>query len=554
MANSVITIPSNRIYADSLSNDDLISVKNTFLWFNKAKEELYNIRYNKVFLKDDTVKNEVSYIKQWLKDKSGYTPQDYYITSLESVVMGLTRSQKELESLYKADFKARQNRRKTKLAALRRRLTIFKKAKDNIIKYSLKRKDNLKISLAIPKSIANQKIFKKKFPSVKTGKEVYKYELWIDLQIKRTAARIHQIEEKERRDKAKQDKPPSRITFGGGKAFYKKKDTLFDIDMDLWHKERDFRRSKNILFSGRYDSKYKNWLCRYDILTETMDITMIDGRVIRFSDVSFPYRGDELKNVLLHAKEKGWSVGYWMEKRTDCHNREYFLIKASFMLHEDRMNYDTSNGVISADLNYDNISWAELDSQGHRLCGGMIKFDICGKTTNQITDILGRASSILVSICREKKKPLIIEDLDLKKKRASMAYGIKASNRKVSHFAYQKLTSLIIGKTFRFGIGVIKVNPAYTSLIGKTKYLKKLRCPVHMAAAYVIGRRGMGFGEKVPKVYKRIIPCDKLRSHHWKQFAHLYKYANNIPEKTFMVKLSDFTDTKQLVLLQKRYA
>ena len=554
MADSVITIPSNRIYIDSLSNKDLLSIMNTFVWFNKAKEELYNIRYNKVFLKDNTVDNEVSYIKQWLKDKSGYTPQDYYITSLESVVTGLTRSQKELEMLYKADFKARKDKRKAKLKALKRNLSIFNKAKENIIKHSRLVKDDPKATLIIPKSIARQKAFRRQFSSVKTGEEIYTYELWVDSQIKRIAARIHRIEEKGRRDEAKQNNPPARMTFGGGKAFYKKKDTITDIEMGLWHKERDFRRSKSILFSGRYDSKFKNWLCKYNIPAKAIDITMIDGRVVRFHDVTFPYRGDDLKDVLLHPKESGWSVGYWMERRIDCNNREYLLIKASFTLHEERMNYDISNGVISADLNYDNISWAELDSQGHRLRGGMIKFDISDKNTNQITDILGRASSKLVSISRKTKKPLVIEELDLKKKKASMAYSIKASNRKVSIFAYRKLTSLITGKAFRFGIGVIKVNPVYTSFIGKIKYLKKLRCPVHLAAAYVIGRRGMGFKEKVPQIYKKVIPSDRERSHHWKQFAYIYKYANDIPEKVFVVELPDFLDNKQLTSLQKRYA
>ena len=104
--------------------------------------------------------------------------------------------------------------------------------------------------------------------------------------------------------------------------------------------------------------------------------------------------------------------------------------------------------------------------------------------------------------------------------------------------------------------GVIEVNPAYTSLIGKIKYLKRLRCPVHVAAAYVIGRRGMGFREKVPGIYKNVIPRGRRRAHHWKQYACLYKHLKDAPAGSFYAKLDTFNDAGQLKSLkpEKRYA
>ena len=44
-----------------------------------------------------------------------------------------------------------------------------------------------------------------------------------------------------------------------------------------------------------------------------------------------------------------------------------------------------------------------------------------------------------------------------------------------------------------------KVNPAYTSVIGRFKYAKMYGLSVHEAASFVIGRRGLDFEEKVPK-------------------------------------------------------
>ena len=38
-----------------------------------------------------------------------------------------------------------------------------------------------------------------------------------------------------------------------------------------------------------------------------------------------------------------------------------------------------------------------------------------------------------------------------------------------------------------------KVNPAYTSYIGKTKYANSMKLNSHTAASFVIARRGLGF-------------------------------------------------------------
>jgi hypothetical protein len=42
-----------------------------------------------------------------------------------------------------------------------------------------------------------------------------------------------------------------------------------------------------------------------------------------------------------------------------------------------------------------------------------------------------------------------------------------------------------------------KVNPAYTSVIGKVKYKEMYGVTTHEAAAFVIARRGLGFNEKI---------------------------------------------------------
>jgi len=56
---------------------------------------------------------------------------------------------------------------------------------------------------------------------------------------------------------------------------------------------------------------------------------------------------------------------------------------------------------------------------------------------------------------------------------------------------------LLERKCHEKGIEFRKVNPAFTSVQGRLKYRQMFNIPVHEAAAYVIGRRALGFNEKV---------------------------------------------------------
>ncbi len=57
----------------------------------------------------------------------------------------------------------------------------------------------------------------------------------------------------------------------------------------------------------------------------------------------------------------------------------------------------------------------------------------------------------------------------------------------------------------REGVQLIKVNPAYTSIIGKLKYAPIYRINKDVASAYVIARRGLGFKESLPKNYRKLL-------------------------------------------------
>ena len=67
------------------------------------------------------------------------------------------------------------------------------------------------------------------------------------------------------------------------------------------------------------------------------------------------------------------------------------------------------------------------------------------------------------------------------------------SGQMLSEFATKQIQEAIERKCWNEGYGVIQVNPAYTSQIGREKYSRKMGCTVHLAASFVIARRGMGY-------------------------------------------------------------
>ena len=83
--------------------------------------------------------------------------------------------------------------------------------------------------------------------------------------------------------------------------------------------------------------------------------------------------------------------------------------------------------------------------------------------------------------------------LDFKMKKFMMRYGNKKSNQILSEFAYRQITECIKSRCIKEKVSLKEINPAYTSRIAEDKYMKSMGCSVHMAASYVIARRGCGY-------------------------------------------------------------
>jgi IS605 OrfB family transposase len=127
-----------------------------------------------------------------------------------------------------------------------------------------------------------------------------------------------------------------------------------------------------------------------------------------------------------------------------------------------------------------------------------------GKTHNQREHIAWHIARQVVERALENGKAIVVEDLQ-KVPKGRRGDGLAKLRRKLHKWAYRSVLEKIEVYARRMGVQLIKVNPAYTSIIGKLKYSPMLSIDKDVAGAYVIARRGLGFEEKLPKNYRELL-------------------------------------------------
>jgi len=117
-----------------------------------------------------------------------------------------------------------------------------------------------------------------------------------------------------------------------------------------------------------------------------------------------------------------------------------------------------------------------------------------------------------VEIAKREIKAIVVENLD-KLPKGKRGDGLPELRQKLQKWVYKALLQKIEIVARRNGIQVIKVNPAYTSIIGKLKYAPLYNIDKDTAGAYVIARRGLGFKERLPKNYRKLLEDKEFLSY-----------------------------------------
>ena len=101
-------------------------------------------------------------------------------------------------------------------------------------------------------------------------------------------------------------------------------------------------------------------------------------------------------------------------------------------------------------------------------------------------------------------KPIVIEKLDFRQKRSGLEGESRKYSRMLSSFSYGKVKACFLSRGIRQGVEVYQVNPAYSSVIGRVKFMERYGLSVHQAAALALARRLLGCSERIPR--RRVCP------------------------------------------------
>ena len=262
-----------------------------------------------------------------------------------------------------------------------------------------------------------------------------------------------------------------------------------------------------------------------------------DGEKYHKTTFALPYGHEHVdRAIALNArKEAGKALSYRFCKDAKK-NRWHTHISIDIEPGE-KVSRPVSCGAIGVDFNADHLAVAETDASGNRVKCWRVELDFKGKTADQRKDILSVALQGVVDHATQRKLPLVIEDLDFSEKKKQMAEQTTSTGYRVmlSGLAYSQYQAFCASKCFKAGVELIKVNPAFTSVIGRVKYAKRLGISTHLAAALAIARRGQLFKEQAPASAfvvdgtKSQLVCLPVRTRHsswatkWGEFFGLLK-------------------------------
>ena len=167
-------------------------------------------------------------------------------------------------------------------------------------------------------------------------------------------------------------------------------------------------------------------------------------------------------------------------------NKDLFLTRKSY-------------GTIGIDFNKGFLAISETDRNGNLVKTDILKYRF-GKGNKTQSDLENCISKILKR-ASETGKDVCFEDLNFKDAKSKTTKGKTDKGKKYNNMlhtlAYSLYDKLLTNMAFRNKIGIIKVNPAWTSWIAKNKFCERMKLNIHIGASFVIARRGLGIKDTV---------------------------------------------------------
>ena len=281
----------------------------------------------------------------------------------------------------------------------------------------------------------------------------------------------------------------------GSKALFNHQ--YLETDHQKWHERFKKARDGSISFIGGKDETccnqqlqliYNNKNNQFTIQLRKEYVYQANDRdKYLYGQVYFNHGNKKLQRVL---KTKSSPISYRIIRREN----RYFL-QATITI--EKNDIAEENRYIGIDFNKGFVAISEVKEDGNLIATDKIyyRFKQGGKTTNDLRQL----ASDIATRCKINNTSLAIENLDFGKKKAKTSKYKRDEkyNEMLHSLAYSKFDEYISRACFSNGVWLARVNPAYTSYIGKKKYNEIKKLNTHTSASYVIARRGMRFKDAV---------------------------------------------------------
>lgn len=296
-------------------------------------------------------------------------------------------------------------------------------------------------------------------------------------------------------------------------------------------------RDKQLFFVGKASDNGRNGLVQlsYNKRNNQFDIRIRkdfnykdaegDDRYV-WGRCYFNHHKDKLIAAL--NDRKGSPLTYRIIKEN---GRYYILCTFTITNEKQKLISNCTKGVVGVDFNKGFLAISAVNSNGHLVANKQQDYRF--KQGNKTQHDLRLLANEVVKQAKSLGMGVAIEDLDFTKSKqnSKSTTGLdKQKNEMLHSLAYTKFACAIQTACARHEVRLIRVNPAYTSYIGKMKYAEKMKLNSHQAAAMVIARRSMKFKDKVSKdekaAYEQHQEAKKVMSKIMKEQAKLAKASN----------------------------
>ena len=156
-------------------------------------------------------------------------------------------------------------------------------------------------------------------------------------------------------------------------------------------------------------------------------------------------------------------------------------------------------GTIGIDFNKGFVTVSQTNKYGHLVKTNKMKyrFGSGNKTKNDLLLIINKLTELAIYT----GKDIVVEDLNFLKTKSGVMKGKSEKGKKYNKMLHSLAYRMFLNRTEqicnRKKVGLIKVNPAWTSWIAKNKFCDKMKLNIHTGASFVIARRGMNIKDVV---------------------------------------------------------